>query len=56
MSSDQDERLANELSLLEAMYLDQIIFDQHIRELKYTKRDRIIHPENPRWLPHRSLA
>lgn len=35
MSDAQDERLQNELSLLEAMYVDQIAFDQYSRELKY---------------------
>lgn len=36
MSSEQDERLRTELSLLEAMYPGQILYQQKRREMKYT--------------------
>ena len=36
MSSEHDERLHSELTLLKAMYPDQIAYDQHASELKYT--------------------
>ncbi|KAK3052745.1 hypothetical protein LTR09_006228 [Extremus antarcticus] len=36
MSLEQDERLQNEISLLEAMYPDQVAYNSKTRELKYT--------------------
>ena len=36
MSNEEDDRLKSELSLLEAMYPDQVVFDSNARELRYT--------------------
>lgn len=40
MASEEDERLQAEISLLEAMYPDQIEWDERSRELKYHSNQR----------------
>lgn len=39
MSSDQDGRIQSEISLLEAMYPEQVSFDTAAREVKYSTKD-----------------